>query len=195
MGPTLGTAPAAPASPSPAPARLGSERARWVRPSQAWGKDGGASGPAGLPFTLTYLMPAGSSQELAGCLCARTQPQGWLQYCLQIKTTEAITEWRPQRVSPGGSWRLPPAVTKAHAGFLRGQGEEPATREAEATGMGCWAASLVRAQAAQAVRRAAVGTAMVRNLVASLQAQGTGPQHVLPMPSGTDRPVLTMVWG
>lgn len=26
-------------------------------------------------------------------LCARTQPRGWLQYYLQIKTTKAITRW------------------------------------------------------------------------------------------------------
>lgn len=45
----------------------------------------------------TDLLGAGWLQPGARWLplCARTQPQGWLQYSLQIKTTEAITEWRP----------------------------------------------------------------------------------------------------
>lgn len=84
-------------------------------------QDGGGRGPAGL-CPHTDLLGAGWLQPGARWppLCARTQPQGWLQYYLQIKTTEGITECDPEdtpRASPreprlrhvGDEWSLPPS--------------------------------------------------------------------------------------
>lgn len=54
--------------PSPIAAHLGTEKTLRACPSQA---RAGAGGAAGCPLTLTYLVPAGSSQELTGRLCVR----------------------------------------------------------------------------------------------------------------------------
>lgn len=115
-------------------------------------QDRGGRGPAVLS-PHTDLLGAGWLQPGARWppLCARTQPQGWLQYYLQIKTTEGITECDPEdtpRASPrepkprgvGVDGRCPPQWSlRPHAGFTGSQVRSPASREAEAAGMGRWA--------------------------------------------------------
>lgn len=112
-------------------------------------QDRGGRGPAVLS-PHTDLLGAGWLQPGARWppLCARTQPQGWLQYYLQIKTTEGITECDPEdtpRASPreprprgvGVDGRCPPQWSlRPHAGFTGSQVRSPASREAEAAGMG-----------------------------------------------------------
>ena len=85
----LGTRPVPAPLPSPTAVGLGAEKTLQACPS--------GEGRGGGLCPHTDLLGAGWLQRGAQWppLCARTQPLGRLQYYLQIKTTQAITERRP----------------------------------------------------------------------------------------------------
>lgn len=145
--------PGTPLPPLPTGVLLGSETL-WERRSQARSgraaRDDGAGVAAGQLCPHADLLGAGWPQPGARWrpLCARTQPRGWLQCYLQIKTTRAVTQRtsrpRTQARGPrrgGRRWSRRPRP-----------GVPP--RGAGAAGMGRWVTGLAQEQRSGRAARA-----------------------------------------
>lgn len=138
-----GCRPRHPASPLPdtSPPRLGKDPVGVPLPrtGQGLGLPGrqgteGATGQPGRPLKLTYLVPAGSSQELAGRLCVRGRSlkAGFNTICksrqqkqLQSGDPEGVTTASPGSPGPGAwSGACPSVATKAPSWLHQRPGEE-----------------------------------------------------------------------
>ena len=204
--------------PSPTAARLGAEKTLRACPSQA---RAGVGGAAGCPLTLTYLVPAGSSQELTGRLCVRGRSlkAGFNTIC-KSRQQKQLQSGDPE-VTQGrgdGAWTAsaPPGDhSEAQAGSpasreerLRrwGTGHPPGVGAGrpELPGQrawGCLSLGAAAARTAEGEARLCSGSAVTLHAhrvavkTASLGLGTLPPHSALDISKCTDRPVLTTVRG